>query len=92
MDGRKGQRAGFKSADIVIFTVNRFIALYGTNAPLLRPLVNRRFIAKHNSFTMITADKQIFSHASDFCWLDATDHIQTNWRSFSKDSLLEAVQ
>jgi len=92
MDGPKGKAAGFRSAEIVIFTVNRFIAFYGTNVPLRRPLVNRRFIAKHNSFTMITADEQIYSHATDFCWLDAMGHLRTDWRSFSKESLLEAVQ
>ena len=92
MDGPKGRLVGFKSADIVIFTVNRFLALYGTNAPLGRRLVNRRFIASHNSFTMISADEQLYSESPDFCWLDAADHIQTDWRAFSRESLLEAAQ
>jgi hypothetical protein len=91
MDGPKGQRVGFKSAEIIIFTVNRFLALYGTNLPLRRPLVNRRLIAKHNTFAMITADEQIYSHAPDFCWLDATGRVQTEWRSFIKEGVLESV-
>jgi len=91
MDGPKGERVGFKSADIIIFTVNRFLALYGTNSPLRRPIVNRRLIAKHNTFAMITADEQIYSHAPDFCWLDATARVQTEWRSFTKEGVLESV-
>ena len=39
--GPKGQLVGFKSADIIIFTVNRFLALYGwPRRP--RPLEQRR--------------------------------------------------
>ena len=91
MDGPKGERVGFKSADIIIFTVNRFLALYRTNSPLRRPIVNRRLIAKHNTFAMITADEQIYSHAPDFCWLDATARVQTEWRSFTKEGVLESV-
>lgn len=92
MDGPKGQPAGFKSAETVIFTVNRFLLLQGTNEPVAGLLVNRRLIARHNSFAMISANEQIYSQAPDFCWLDPVDRIQTDWRSFSKESLLEAIQ
>jgi len=91
LDGPKGQRIGFKSAEIVIFTVNRFVALYGTNLPVRRALVNRRFIASHNSFMMMNADEQLYSHVPDFCWLDAEARVRTDWQSFSKQSLIDAV-
>lgn len=92
MDGPKGLPAGFKSAETVILTANRFVALYGTNEAVGRALVDHRLIDRHNSFAMISASKQLYSHTPDFCWLDAADHIQTDWRAFSKESLLEAAQ
>ena len=76
----------------MIFTVNRLVALHGTNEPVGRALGNRRLIGRHNSFAMISASEQLYSHTPDFCWLDAADHIQTDWRAFSKESLLEAAQ
>jgi hypothetical protein len=91
MDGPKGRVVGVRSADIVIFTVNRCIALYGTNLPVRRPLVNRRFIASHNSFTMLTAEAQVYSDVPNFCWLDADGEIQTDWRLFSKESLAQSI-
>jgi hypothetical protein len=91
MDGPKGQMVGFKSADIVIFTVNRFVALYSTKLPMRRPVVNRRFIASHNSFTMLTTEEQVYSHIPDFSWLDPAGRIRTDWQSFSRKSVAEAV-
>jgi hypothetical protein len=85
MDGPQGQEIGFKSADIVMFPVNRHVLLYGTNVPV-RPLsVTRKRIARHNTFTMLTADEYVYSHISDFCWLDENDVYQTDWRLFSKE-------
>lgn len=91
MDGPKGRLIGFKSAEIVIFTINRFVALYGTNVPVRRSLVNRRFIASHNIFTMLTAEEQLYSHVPDFCWRDPAGQVRTDWQSFSKETLAEAV-
>ena len=91
MDGPKNQMIGFRSAEVVIFTVNRFLVLYGTNVPVRRPLANRKFIASHNSFTMLTAAEQLYSHVPDFCWRDPTGHVRTDWQSFSRESLIAAT-
>jgi hypothetical protein len=91
MDGPKGQKVGFTSAEIVIFTVNRFLALYGTNLPLRSRLVNRKFVAYHNSCTMLHADEQLYSHLPGFCWLDAQGRIQNDWHGLSKDCLIQAI-
>jgi len=80
IEQHKGRTIGFKSAEIVIFTVNRFVALYGTNVPVRRPLVNRRFIASHNSFTILSAEEQLYSHVPDFCWLDPAGQARTDWQ------------
>lgn len=82
---------GFRSAEVVIFTVNRFVALYGTNVPVRRSLTNRKFIASHNRFTMLTAGEKLYSHVPDFCWLDATGRVRSDWRSFSRQSLMAAT-
>jgi hypothetical protein len=84
MDGPAGRQIGFKSADIVMFPVNRHVLLYGTNVSVKPPSVTRKRIARHNTFTMLTADEYVYSHVSDFCWLDEHDAYQTDWRLFSK--------
>jgi hypothetical protein len=91
MDGRRGEMMGFKSAEVVIFPVNRHILLYGTNAPVAVGGVNRKLIARHNTFTMLTADEQLYSHVPDFCWLDETCKYQTDWKLFSKEKLLGSI-
>jgi hypothetical protein len=83
-DGPKGRLNGFRNADIVLFTLNRFMLLCGTNLPLRPPLVSRKFIAYQNTFVMITADRQLYSHVPDFVWLDHTRKCQTDWRLFDK--------
>jgi hypothetical protein len=35
-------------------------------------VMSRKRIAAHNTFTMLTADEQVYSHVPDFCWLDET--------------------
>jgi hypothetical protein len=67
MDGRRGEMMGFKSAVVVIFPANRYVLLCGTNAPVSVGGVNRKLIAKHNTFIMLTADEQLYSHVPDFC-------------------------
>ena len=85
MDGPKDRMTGFKSADIVIFPVNRHVLLYGTNAPVRSRAVNQKLIAKHNSFTMLTAEQHLYSHLPGFCWLNEAGKYQTDWRLFSKE-------
>jgi hypothetical protein len=85
MDGPAGQQIGFKSAEIVMFPVNRHVLLYGTSASVRPPSVNRERIAEHNTFTMLTANEYLYSHVPDFCWLDENRSHQTDWRLFSKE-------
>ncbi len=91
MDGPKGRMTGFKSADIVFFVVNRHILLCGTNVPVMRPHVNRKLIARHNTFFLLTAEDQIYSHVPDFCWLDETGQVRDDWAGFSKEDVLASV-
>jgi hypothetical protein len=91
LDGPKGMMVGFKNADFVLFPVNRFVLLAGTKVPVRPPFVNRRRVARHNSFTMALADRQIYSHVPDFCWLDADRQVRNDWESFSKETLLQSV-
>ena len=88
MDGPPGQQIGFKSAEIVMFPVNRHVLLYGTNVSVRPPSVTRERIARHNTFIMLNADECVYSHVSDFCWLDENGLYQTDWRLFSKEKFL----
>jgi hypothetical protein len=76
---------GFKNAEVVTYPVSRHVLLYGTKFPVKRSPVNLNYIAHTNTFTMLTAEEHVYSHVSDFCWLDETGKYQTEWRLFSKE-------
>jgi hypothetical protein len=88
LDGPKGEMVGFKNADIVIYPVSRHILLYGTKLVQRSPFVNQMYIARQNTFMMLTAEEQVFSVMPTFCWLDEKDGYQTDWRLFSKEKFL----
>jgi hypothetical protein len=85
MDGPPGQMVGFKSAEVVIFPVCRHVLLCGTNVRVRQSAINRRQIAAHNTFTMLTADDYVYSHRPDFCWTDPNGNYQTDWNLFVKE-------
>lgn len=88
LDGPKGQQVGFESAEVVVFPVSRHALLCGTTIPVMRTVVNRERIAARNTFTMLGAEEQVYSHIPDFCWLDRAGGYQTDWRLFSKEQFL----
>ena len=92
MDGRKDRKIGFKSADVIIFTINRYLAIYGTNEKIRQPFVNRKFIANHNTFTLLNTDEQVYSHSRDFCWMDLDGKVQTDWKLFSKAGFVDSIR
>ncbi len=85
LDGPKGVKVGFKNAEIVTYPVSRHVLLYGTKVAVMPPFVSRKYTAYWNTFAMLTAEAQVYSHTSDFCWLDETHRYQTDWRLFSKE-------
>jgi hypothetical protein len=90
MDGPPEQKIGFESAELVFFPVSRHVLLCGTSAPVKPIAVNRWRIAAHNTFTMLTAEEHVYSHAPDFCWLDEAGKYQTDWKLFGKESILRS--
>lgn len=86
MDGTRGVKVGFKNAEIVTCPISRRVVLYGTKVRVRAPFVNQMYIAHTNTFTMLSADEQIYSATPDFCWLDETGGYQTDWKRFSKSS------
>jgi hypothetical protein len=88
LDGPKGGMVGFKNAGVVSYPVSRHVMLYGTKSVERSPFVNQIFIARQNTFMMLTAEEQVFSSTPTFCWLDETDGYQTDWRLFSKEKFL----
>jgi hypothetical protein len=85
LSGPKGVTIGFKNAEVVTYPVSRHVLLYGTSVAARHPFVNRKYIARVNTLTMLTAEEQVYSYEPDFCWLDETHKYQTNWTMFSKD-------
>jgi hypothetical protein len=90
LDGPKGEMVGFKNAEIVTYPVSRHALLYGTKVPVNRPLMSLKFIAHWNTFAMLTAEAQVYSHRRDFCWLDEAGKYQTNWNLFAKEKFEKA--
>ena len=91
LDGTAAQ-IGFKNADIVTYPVSRHVLLYGTRAVVRAPLVNLVHIARQNTFAMLCAEEQVYSHVPDFYWLDENERCQTDWRLFHKDKILASVK
>ena len=90
MDGPKGQLVGFKNAEIVLFPVSRHVLLFGANHRVKPMQATYRRVAAVNTFTMMTADEQVFSHEPDFYWLDENGNCQTDWKLFSKEKILQS--
>jgi hypothetical protein len=85
LEGPKGVVQGFENAELISYAVSRHVALWGTLMPVRRELVNRKFIAKMNTLSLLKAEEQVFSHVPDFCWLDEGKKYQTDWKLFSKE-------
>ena len=90
MDGPKGELVGFKNAEIVLFPLSRHVLLFGANQRVKPMQATYRRVAAVNTFTMMTADEQVYSYAPDFYWLDENGNTQTDWRLFSKEKILQS--
>lgn len=90
MDGPKGQLVGFKNAEIVMFPVSRHVLLFEANRRVKPMQATYRRVAGVNTFTMMEADEQVYSHEPDFYWLDENGNCQTDWRLFSKEKILQS--
>jgi len=82
MDGPSGVPAGFKNAGIITYPVNRHLLLYGTLEEVESPYLTTKLIARHNTFAMLSADEQVYSHRSDFHWLGHINKCQNDWQLF----------
>lgn len=85
LDGDKGKIVGFNNAEFVLYPISRHAFLTGTFDRTLRPKENFKYFASMNTMMLLRADAQVYSHVSDFSWLDENRKSQTDWRLFSKD-------
>lgn len=85
MDGPKAQMIGFKNAAFVMYPVSRHVFLTGTLERTRRPVFNFNHFVSLNTMILLGADAQVYSHISDFSWLDAKRQHQSDWRLFSKE-------
>jgi hypothetical protein len=90
VDGPKGQKMGFKNAEIVLYVLSRHVLAYSTLEPDIPQLVNRKYIAHMNTLSLLRAE-QVFSTVPDFCWLDENKKYQTDWGLFMKGNILAAA-
>jgi hypothetical protein len=91
MDGPKGNLTGFVNAEIIMYQLSRHVLLYGGHPDIAPPFVNRKYIARMNTFAMIRAQDQVYSHVPDFDWQDDTEKVQADWHLFSKEKVLASV-
>jgi hypothetical protein len=91
LDGPSGQKIGFKNAEIVLFPISRHVFLHGTKVRVRQPRVSFNYIARMNTFMMLTADEQVYSHIPNFCWLDESGKYQTDWKLFSKEKIAQSI-
>lgn len=84
-DGEEGKPIGFGNADIITYPVNRYLLLYGTQVPIPPPDVTTNLIARYNTFAMLNADEQVYSHRPDFHWLNSQNKGQNDWSLFSRE-------
>ena len=86
-DGEKKEMVGFANAQVVVFLypLNRHVVLCGARLDVTPVTLSEILIARLNTLMMLTAHEQVFSWKSDFCWLDHSEHYQTDWRLFEKD-------
>jgi len=59
---------GFKSAEVVVFPVSRYVLVYGANCRVKATNTTRKRIAAHNTFTMLTADEEVYSFRISAGW------------------------
>src|SRR5450755_680284 len=85
LEGPKGEPLGFGNATSVVYAISRHVLLYGTPRRAQPLLVTRKYIAHTNTFSLLVAEEQVFSHLPDFCWLDEREKSQTDWTLFSKE-------
>jgi hypothetical protein len=85
LEGPKGEPLGFGNATSVVYAISRHVLLYGTPRRAQPLLVTRKYIAHTNTFSLLVAEEQVFSHLPDFCWLDEREKYQTDWTLFSKE-------
>jgi hypothetical protein len=88
LDGPAGRKIGFENAGVIIYPVSRHVVLYGAASPANLQPMNRTDVARHNTFMMTTASDYVFSHRSDFVWLDENEQCQTDLNLFHKEKFV----
>jgi hypothetical protein len=90
LDGPSGEDVGFRSAEIILFPVNRYLLLCSTKIRCRSPRTTYKLIALFNRFVMIKGNK-VYSHAPDFPSLDEADKCQDDWNQFDKKKITEST-
>jgi hypothetical protein len=91
MDGPKGKMTGFANAEVIMYQLSRHVLLYGGSPNIAPPFVNRKYIAHMNTFAMLRAQRQVYSHVPDFGWLDEAGKYRSEWELFSSEKILASV-
>jgi hypothetical protein len=74
-----------------MYQLSRHVLLYGGRPNIPPPFVNRKYIAHMNTFAMLSAQRQVYSHVPDFGWVDETGKYGCDWELFSNEIILASV-
>jgi hypothetical protein len=73
-----------------VFPVSRHVMLVGATRKIKPVMATYNRVAALNTFMMMTAEAQVYSHTPDFYWLDENGKSQTDWRLLSKEKLMDS--
>lgn len=74
----------FETARRAVYPVSRHLYLYGNLSPTSDYVhVTTKLIAMCNTFTMLNASEQLYSHRPDFHWLDSEGKCRNDWEAFA---------
>ncbi len=84
LDGEADEMVGFRNANVVGYAVSRHVFLLGTRERVPQQPENFKNIARMNTFTLLRAGEQVYSHVQNFDFLDHAHQSQHVWTLFEK--------
>lgn len=90
LDGPGNGPMGFNKAVVVVYPVCRHLLMCGFHHREPSRDASRKLVAKYNTFAMLGADEQVYSHKEDFEWLDERDERQRDWKWFDREKIVRS--
>jgi hypothetical protein len=88
LDGPGDVSIGFTNASVVVYPVCRRVLMCGLQHPEPSKEANRKMVAELNTFAMLGAEEQVYSHREDFEFLDERRTQQRDWTLFNREKII----